>query len=72
MIYRAGARVVVWKRPFWKNWLAVLRQERRCDALGNGVRPLRFPVKGIAPDFLETKQALLKRAEFEKIALATQ
>ena len=47
--------VVVWNRPFWKNWIAVLRRARlRCFWEWRSAT-LRFPVKSIAP--ISTRQA---------------
>jgi hypothetical protein len=58
--------VVVWKRPFWGNWVAILRRVRlRCFWEWRSAT-LRFPVKSIAPDFDETSKPFEEASEFQK------
>jgi hypothetical protein len=58
--------VMVWKRPFWKNWLAVLRRARLRYFWEWRSATLRFPVKSIAPDFYETSKPFEEASEFQK------
>ena len=58
--------VVVWNRPFWENWVAILRRVRlRCFWEWRSAT-LRFPVKSIAPDFYETSKPFEEASEFQK------
>jgi hypothetical protein len=57
---------VVWNRPFWKNWVAILRRVRlRCFWEWRSAT-LRFPVKSITPDFYETSKPFEEASEFQK------
>jgi hypothetical protein len=66
-IFCAVPAVVVWNRPFWKNWVAVLRRARlRCFWEWRSAT-LRFPVKSIAPDHLyEISEPLEEPSEFQR------